>query len=118
MARVTTLRSVELPVGSVLGLSKAQASARAHQLEPAKRKGHFVTTARVQFKAGEAFDIEGQPPKDLADALDVEGAAPKAPRTSAATVQTSAPAADATTPGSADAAPAGEPALAADPAPA
>lgn len=52
--------------GTLLGLTDAQATPRAHALV-AKGDGQYVTTAHLQFKAGEVVDHDGELPKSQAE---------------------------------------------------
>jgi hypothetical protein len=82
MDNFKVIKLVTLHAG-IVRLSDAQASSRAHKLEPVKgRKGCYLITAPNQFKAGEEFGYEGEIPKALADnltgAAEAEKAAKKA----------------------------------------
>ena len=56
--------------GGELILTDAQASARAHCLEPVeKKKGRYTILEPVQFKAGEVIVIPGEPDKALGQRL-------------------------------------------------
>ena len=62
---------VTFSAGVELGLSDAQARARAHALTALpKRKGWYCTSGPIQLKAGEEFYFDGDLPKGLADALE------------------------------------------------
>lgn len=65
------LAVVAFAAGADLGLTEAQASARAHALTPiGGRKGWYTTTGPVQFKAGEEFQHDGELPKALAESVE------------------------------------------------
>lgn len=73
--RFKAIATALIGAGSVLGLTRDQAGARAHRLHPvAGRDGWYVNDSPVQFKAGEEFDYEGELPKVLAQAVAPEGA--------------------------------------------
>lgn len=56
--------------GGELILNAAQASARAHNLEPVEnKKGRYTIVSPVQFKAGEVIVIPGDPDKALGQRL-------------------------------------------------
>lgn len=66
--RIKTTTAVRLPAHLILGLSPKQADARVHALRAGDRKDEYVTTAPVQFKAGEEFQYLGDPellPRDM-----------------------------------------------------
>ena len=62
--RVTS--PLTLGPGSLLGLTEAQAAPRAHALV-AQGNGQYLTTAHLQFKAGEVIDCDGELPKGQAE---------------------------------------------------
>lgn len=59
--KIITTSPVHLPANLTLGLSKEQAEPRAHALRATQKEGEYVTTAPVQFKAGEEFAYMGDP---------------------------------------------------------
>lgn len=66
----TTTTPITLPVGTVLALTKGQYADRANALQvQSAKKGLYLTTAIVQFKAGESIGIEGDLPKHLVDLM-------------------------------------------------
>lgn len=68
--KYVTTAAVLLPAGTVLGLSQAQAQARAHSLRTvAGRLGLFVTTAEIHLKSGEPVEFPSEAPKALAALL-------------------------------------------------
>lgn len=58
-----------IPAGVALRLTPEQASARGHSLETMK-KGVFVGTHALQFKAGEIVDVVGDLPKGILPVYD------------------------------------------------
>ena len=74
---------VSFPAGTLLGLDKDQARARRYALTP-EGGNLYRSTGTVQFKAGEEFSIEGDPPKAIAALLDAGHAAARNPRKPAA----------------------------------
>lgn len=76
-----TTAAVLLPAGTVLGLSEAQAQARAHSLRPAVgRAGQFVATGEIHLKAGEPVEFSPEAPKAFAGLLAARQARSAAPR--------------------------------------
>lgn len=75
--KFVALQPVLMPRGAVVRLSKDQAARTAALVAPADKKGWSVVKSPFHFKAGEAFEYEGDLPKALADL--VEDAAPAAP---------------------------------------
>jgi len=61
---IVEAKSVRIAAG-VLALSKAQAAARLHLLEPLK-DGEFRVVSPVEFKTGEEFGYDGELPKGQA----------------------------------------------------
>lgn len=68
MEKFQIIAPATFPAGARLGLSKAQAGARANALK-AVGKGVFVAVLPVQFKAGETVAYDGELPKDMAESL-------------------------------------------------
>jgi len=65
-----------IPSGVVLGLSQEQADARLHAIKPhGKKKGEWLVTSPVQFKAGESIDVLSQLPKGVLPCFDAAVAA-------------------------------------------
>lgn len=78
--KFTTIAVLSLPAGYVIGLTDAQAQARAAMLvlHPS-RKGWYVTRSPVQFKVGEVLLCDDDLPKNLAQlVVDADGRKPKA----------------------------------------
>lgn len=68
--KYVALAVVGLSAGSILGLTSAQVSVRAHAVRPAQgRAGFYEAIENVQFKRGETFIYLGDIPKHLADAV-------------------------------------------------
>ena len=80
MNRYLVVAAVAFHAGTVLGLSDAQAKARAHALEPVA-KGQWRVRGRVEFKAGEEIALAGDVPKAMLSQL---GADPKGRKAKAA----------------------------------
>lgn len=74
METYRTTAPVTLPVGALLMLSPAQASARAHGLT--KEADGWRVRLPVQFKAGEEFGYAGELPKAMADQVTPNKAGP------------------------------------------
>ena len=68
--KYTATAIVNLPAGTVLGLSESQAASRMHALQPKGRKGVYLAMQPVQFKVGETFDYDGELPKSLAQSVE------------------------------------------------
>lgn len=68
MNKYITSHPVTLGVGTVLGLTDAQAHARRHALKKIGT-GRYEATAPVNFKSGEAIAVEGELPKNLGDVI-------------------------------------------------
>lgn len=65
------LAVVSFAAGAELGLTEDQARARRHALtEHPKRKGWYVASGPVQFKAGEEFQYDDDLPKGMAESLE------------------------------------------------
>lgn len=64
MERIVTTTVMRFGPGTVLGLSKAKAAARAHALEPAGSDGAYRVTSAVEFKVGEEIGVAEAVPKD------------------------------------------------------
>ncbi len=79
MRRIKVIAGVlHVSQGARLGLSKAQAAPRAHNLDRLKgEKGLFVAKAPLQFKAGEVLSVEdiGRAQLGQVEFLDVAAAA-------------------------------------------
>jgi len=75
--KYTVVSTLTLGPGTKLGLSKEQAASRAHLLTPAG-KGHYITNAHVQFKAGEEINCDDELPKHAAQLVEKAGKAPPA----------------------------------------
>lgn len=69
MLKQRTTAVVRFPAGTLLALTKDQARARRHALA-AEGGNLYRSTAPVEFKAGEEFGIEGEPPKAIAGVLE------------------------------------------------
>lgn len=69
-------QTADFPAGTRLALSAAQARSRRHCLKTVG-DGFFLTTAPVQFKAGEVIGLEGEPPKAQAEAVVLKDAPAK-----------------------------------------
>lgn len=68
---ITFDRVTTIPAGVAVKLSPQQAQARSHALEPFdKKKGCYVGTHALQFKAGETVEIIGHLPKGILPAYD------------------------------------------------
>lgn len=73
MKSYKALAPVALFPGTVVHLTKAQAETRAHALERhGKGSNTFIVTARIEFKAGESFKVDGDLPKNLAELVEAE----------------------------------------------
>ncbi len=71
--KITTIAVLTLAPGVLLGLTKAQAEPRQTVLAPVPdRAGWYTTTGPVQFKVGEQILHDGDLPKHLVVALDLE----------------------------------------------
>ncbi|MBV2206657.1 MAG: hypothetical protein KUL87_14645 [Pseudomonas sp.] len=68
MEKYLIVSPATLPAGTRLGLTKPQAEARQHALQPAG-KGRYVAILPVQFKVGETISVDGELPKALAENL-------------------------------------------------
>lgn len=86
MDKYLVVAPLTLGAGVRLGLSKEQAAARSHALKAAG-KGVYVTTAPVQFKAGEQIAVADELPKALAELLNPPKKAEKLPETDGAKVE-------------------------------
>ena len=65
-------RVVELPAGTV-ELSDEQAARRKHAIERIGKRGRkFAILKPLQFKHGETFGYDGDLPKHLADAVEID----------------------------------------------
>lgn len=67
--KITLNEVTNIPAGVALRLSPEQAAARGHSLEVLK-KGVFVGTHALQFKAGETVEIVGDLPKGILPVYD------------------------------------------------
>ena len=75
MRKYTVLAALTIQAGFVLGLTKAQAAARNHALEPVQvdkktGDGNFKVLSPVQFKAGEQIATDAELNKVLATQLE------------------------------------------------
>ena len=77
--KARVLSVISFAAGQRLALSEGQAKARRHALKKIGN-GLYVTTAEVQFKAGEVIGVEGDLPKALQALVDT-GAKPVRART-------------------------------------
>lgn len=77
--KARVLATVSFAAGHRLALSEGQVKARRHALKKAGN-GVYITTAEVQFKAGEVIGVEGDLPKSLQALVDT-GARPARART-------------------------------------
>lgn len=76
--------------GAQMRLSKEQAAARAHALTAQGKGGFYLVRARIEFKAGETFHLDGELPKHLADLVEPKakkGGGEGEPPASSSTVQ-------------------------------
>ena len=80
--KARVLATVSFAAGHRLALSEGQAKARRHALKKVGN-GSYITTAEVQFKAGETIGVEGDLPKALQALVDT-GAKPMSKRVAAA----------------------------------
>jgi hypothetical protein len=86
MKKYTTQSLVTLPAGVRLELSKPQAQAREYALLRLGKTGHvYLTTAPVQFKAGEVIGCENDVPKALAALVEAAPVKKDVPSTPAPT---------------------------------
>ncbi len=68
---IVTARALELKPGALVGINEKQAARRKPFLQPVpKRAGWYQVTGAVQFKRGEALQIEGDVPKALAEVIE------------------------------------------------
>ena len=64
--KYTTTGVVKLPVGSVLGLSQAQAAARGHCVVALDgRTGWYRAVGELHLKRGEPVEFDGDAPKAI-----------------------------------------------------
>jgi hypothetical protein len=71
--KYTAIAVVAFAAGAELGLTKDQASARRHAItEHPKRKGWYVASGPLQFKAGEEFQYDGDLPKGMAESVEAQ----------------------------------------------
>lgn len=80
--KARVLATVSFAAGHRLALSEGQAKARRHALKKVGN-GSYITTAEVQFKAGETIGVEGDLPKALQALVDT-GAKPMSKRVAVA----------------------------------
>jgi hypothetical protein len=73
MKTFRTLAPVGVNPGALVALSKEQAAARAFGIRKADKKGTYEVTQRIEFKAGETFELDGELPKNLADLVEEKG---------------------------------------------
>lgn len=81
--KARVLATISFAAGHRLALSEGQANARRHALSKVGN-GIYVTTAEVQFKAGEVIGVEGDFPKALQALVDTGKPAPARPAKPAA----------------------------------
>mgnify|MGYP003545336648 FL=1 len=81
--KARVLATVSFAAGHRLALSEGQAKARRHALKKVGN-GSYITTAEVQFKAGETIGVEGDLPKALQALVDTGNARPARGRAVAA----------------------------------
>jgi len=72
-------QTADFPAGTRLALDAAQVRSRRHCLK-AVGDGFYLTTAPVQFKAGEVIGLEGEPAKAQAEAVVLKDAPAKPAR--------------------------------------
>lgn len=67
MRNYRTTATTGLNPGAEVALTASQAAARQHALKPTGKRGVYLVTLRVEFKAGETFGYDGDLPKSMAD---------------------------------------------------